>query len=58
MSLTIVYTNSRDQLKRANWKGEPTDKYLLNGNYIQWYEIDGRKASFAEAMAFINSKLG
>lgn len=57
MKLVIVYTNKNDQLKRAEFKGQSTDKYVSGNNCLQWYEIDGKQVSFAEAMNFINAYL-
>lgn len=48
MKLVIVYTDKNDKLKRVEFKGQNIDNY-----YIQWYEIDGVKVSFVEAMKFI-----
>lgn len=55
MKLVIVYTNKNDKLKRTEFKGQSTDRYMLNGNLIQWFEIDGKRASFDEAYKIINA---
>lgn len=52
--LTIVFTNKNDQLKRVEFKGQPTDKYMTKGNMIQWYEVDGVRVSFDVAFKIIN----
>lgn len=56
MKLVIVYTDRNDRLKKAEFKGQETNQYMLKGNCIQWYEIDGKKVSFFEAMDFINAQ--
>jgi len=55
--LTIFYTNKNDKLKSAVFTGQNTDQYMLNGNYIQYYVIDGQHVSFGQATDFINNYL-
>ena len=51
--LTIWYTNKNDKLKHAEFKGQSTAKYMLKGNYIQYYELNGKGCSYLDAMAII-----
>ncbi len=55
--LTIYYTNKSDKLKSVLFTGQNTDQYMLKGNYIQYYMIDGKRVSFGQAMEFINNYL-
>lgn len=55
--LKIFYTNKNDKLKSAIYTGQNTDQYMLKGNYIQYYSINGQRVSFGQAMDFINNYL-